>query len=62
MQWLKLPTWKVGDRGFDARSGIWVSKKLNVSTPFTRTFRIMCLEGSAISFISPSSRDSSGSV
>ena len=27
MQWLKLPAWKVGDRGFEPRSGIQVAKK-----------------------------------
>ena len=27
MQWLKLPVWKVGDRGFEPHSGIQVSKK-----------------------------------
>ena len=31
VQWLKLPTWKVGDRGFETRSGPQVSKKQNVS-------------------------------
>ena len=28
-QWLKLPAWKVGDRGFGPRSGLQVSKKQN---------------------------------
>ena len=28
VQWLKLPVWKVGDRGFEPRSGIQVSKKI----------------------------------
>ena len=27
MQWLKLPAWKIGDRYFEQRSGIQVSKK-----------------------------------
>ena len=27
VQWLKLPAWKVGDRGLEPRSGIQVSKK-----------------------------------
>ena len=27
VQWLKLPAWKFGDRGFEPRSGIQVSKK-----------------------------------
>ena len=35
VQWLKLPSWK-GDRGFESRSGIQVSKKHNVSPPLTR--------------------------
>ena len=33
---LMLPAWKVGDRGFDPRSGIQVSKKQNVSSLLTR--------------------------
>ena len=36
VQWLKLPAWKVGDRGLEPRSGIQVSKKHNVSSPLTR--------------------------
>ena len=32
MQWLKLPAWKVGDRGFEPHYGLQVSyKKQNVS-------------------------------
>ena len=31
MQRLKLPAWKVGDRGFEPRSGIQVSKKHNAN-------------------------------
>ena len=27
MQWLKLPAWKVRDRGFETHSGLKVSKK-----------------------------------
>ena len=27
VQWLKLPAWKVGDRGFEPRSGLQVSKE-----------------------------------
>ena len=27
VQWLKLPAWKVGDRGFEPHSGLQVSKK-----------------------------------
>ena len=30
LQWVKLTAWKVGDRGFEPRSGIKVSKKQNV--------------------------------
>ena len=36
MQWLKLPAWEIGDREFEPRSGIQVSKKQNVSSPLTR--------------------------
>ena len=36
LQWLKLPAWKVGDRGFEPRSGIRFSKKQNVSSPLSR--------------------------
>ena len=42
VQWLKLPAWKVGGRGFVSRSGIQVSKKPNVSSPFTRKDSILC--------------------
>ena len=35
VQWLKLPAWKVGDRGFNPHSGIQVSKQ-NVLSPLTR--------------------------
>ena len=35
VQWLKLPAWKVGDRGFEPSSGIQVSKKQNVFFPLT---------------------------
>ena len=35
VQWLKLPP-KVGDPGFEPRSGILVSKKQTVSSPLTR--------------------------
>ena len=31
VQWLKLPAWKVGDRGFEPHSHIKVSKERNVS-------------------------------
>ena len=33
---VKLPALKVGDRGFESRSGIQVSKKQNVPSPLTR--------------------------
>ena len=36
MQSLKLPAWKVENRGYELRSGIQVSKKQNVSSLFTR--------------------------
>ena len=35
MQWLKLPAWKVGDRGFEPHSG------LQVSSPLTRNDSIL---------------------
>ena len=38
---LKLPVWKVGDRGTGPRSGIQVSKKQNVSYPLTREDSIL---------------------
>ena len=34
-QWLKLLAWKVGDRGFEPRPCIQVSKKQNVSSLLT---------------------------
>ena len=34
--WLKLPAGKVGDLGFEPRSGIQVSKKQNISALLTR--------------------------
>ena len=36
VQWLKLPAWNVGDRGFEPDSGLQVSKKHDVSSPLTR--------------------------
>ena len=36
VQWLMLPDWKVGDRGFEARSGLQVSKKQNSSPLLSR--------------------------
>ena len=41
VQWLKLPTWKVGDRGFETRSGPQVSKKQNVSYPLIRNDSVL---------------------
>ena len=35
VQWLKLPALKVGDRGFEPRSGIQVLKKQNVASLLT---------------------------
>ena len=48
VQWLMLPAWKVGDRGFEPRSSIQVSMKLNISSPLTHKdswlgFRILCV-------------------
>ena len=39
--WLKLPAWKVGDRGFEPHSGLRVSKKQNISSPLTRDDSIL---------------------
>ena len=36
VQWLKLPAWKVGDRGFELRSGIQIPKKQNISSLLIR--------------------------
>ena len=36
VQWLKLPAWKVGIRGFEPHSGLQVSKKQNISSPLAR--------------------------
>ena len=41
LQWLKLPAWKAGDRGFDPHSGLQVSKKQNVSSPLIRKDSIL---------------------
>ena len=35
VQWLKLPAWRVGDRGFAPHPGLQVSKKQNVSFSLT---------------------------
>ena len=36
VQWLKLPAWKVGDRGIESHSDLQISKKQNVSSPLRR--------------------------
>ena len=36
VQWLKLPAWKVGDRGFEPRSGFQVLKKQMFFSLLTR--------------------------
>ena len=41
MQWLKLPAWKVRDRGFEHHSGFQVSKKQYVPFPFTHKDSIL---------------------
>ena len=41
VQWLNLPSWKVGDRGFAPHSDLQVSKKRNVSSPLTRKNSIL---------------------
>ena len=41
VQWLKLPAWKVRDRGFEPHSGLQVSKKQNVSSPLTHNDLIL---------------------
>ena len=41
VQWLKLPAWKVLDRGFEPHPGLQVSKKQNVSSPLTRKDAIL---------------------
>ena len=44
VKWLKLPAWKVGDRGFEPLSGLQVSKKQTVSSPLTREDLKYCAE------------------
>ena len=39
--WLNLPAWKVGDRGFEHRSVVQVSKKQIVSSVLTRKYLIL---------------------
>ena len=41
VQWLKLPAWKVGDRGLEPHTGLQVSKQQNVSSPLTREDSIL---------------------
>ena len=41
VQWLKLPAWKLGDRGFKPHSCIQVIKKQIVSSPLTRKDSIL---------------------
>ena len=41
VQWLKLPTWKVRDRGFKPHSGLQVSKKQTGSSSLTRKDSIL---------------------
>ena len=43
MQWMNLPAWKVGDRGFKIRPGIQVPKKKcsNLSPPHSKRFNII---------------------
>ena len=85
VQWLKLPAWKSGDRGFEPHSDLqrnkmflprshvriqhygeppwhWTRGSVLTLRPPGLEFRIMCLEGSVISFISPSSGGSPGPV
>ena len=42
VQWLKLPVWKFGDRGFEPHSGRQVSKKQNVCSPLIREDSVLC--------------------
>ena len=41
LQWLKLPAWGVGDRGFEPHPGLHVLKKQNVPSPLTRQDSIL---------------------
>ena len=41
VQWLTLPAWKVGDRGFEPHSGLQVTKTQNVSSTPTRNDSIL---------------------
>ena len=41
VQWIKLPAWKVGNRGFEPHYGLQVSQKQKVSSPLTRDDSIL---------------------
>ena len=41
VQWLKLPAWKVIDRGFEPHSGYQALKTQSVSSPLTRKYLIV---------------------
>ena len=41
LQWLKLAAWKVGDRRFEPRFGIQVTKKQIVASPLSRKDSIL---------------------
>ena len=41
VQWLRLPAWDVGDRGFEPHSGLQVSKKQNVPSSLTHNDSIL---------------------
>ena len=73
VQWLKLPAWKVGDRGFDPTLALKFQRNKNVSSPLTRQdsilfgasvteLQIKWLEGCVISFIAPYSGGSPGPI
>ena len=78
MQWLNVLAWKVGDRGFEPHCGLQVSnKQMFLPRSFVKRFNTvkslhdrevacsasdLCLEGSVVSFILPSSGGSPGAV
>ena len=41
VQWLKVPAWKVGNRGYEPHPGLQVSKKPIFSSPLTRKDSIL---------------------
>ena len=41
VQWLKLPAWKIGNRGFEPHAGLQASKKQKVSSPLIRNDSIL---------------------